>query len=584
MRNTSERQIVMKTTNITHKEFVRRKVLGMNGLAQTQTGQDPRDIEERLTFINDINEVQKDKLREYNIWYVGDGDEILNFYTRTNAIDYNTDPIYNRNKKSYFWAVSSTEGDVKRTHSGQPKNIVDTLVSIVGVPKIGVGSPDSVLAKVDARLKKILKDNKFAKLLTQESRPLTFVEGWGAFKINWDTSFRDTPILLYYRADSVDFVYKYKQLRAIIYRDYYQDEKGQNYVLYETRRIDKGPCLIIEKELFKINGNSQVLTPMKLTELKQLQDTIPVIKIENFDRFLGAPSIFYEDSSGDCYGKSIFAGKIDLFDDLDQCYSQAANGVRRSTVHEYFNSLYLERDEQSGMPIMPKDYDRKYIMYRGIKGGDGTGGIQDPVQVTQPKIDFAQYAQEEQNILLNIISGIMSPATLGIDIAKKDNAEAQREKEKVTIFTRNLVMEQERECLETVVNDLLVADEFMHSTDNSITCKNYDVYVQYDEFADTSFESKLETVLNAWQAGIMSDDMAVEYLYGNSISKEKRDRELQAIKEAKEQAEQSPQSPEDMGMFGALGADNEYNEEHVRDREQNREKLEKLELGTDTDE
>ena len=70
-------------------------------------------------------------------------------------------------------------------------------------------------------------------------------------------------------------------------------------------------------------------------------------------------------------GRSIFTGKIDLFDDLDQCYSQAANTVRRSTTHEYFNVLYLEKDERTGMPIMPKNFDRKYIMFRGGKNADG---------------------------------------------------------------------------------------------------------------------------------------------------------------------------------------------------------------------
>lgn len=540
---------------ITVKEYIRRKALGINGLVET--GIDPRTKSERLTFVNNIDEVQKNKLKEYNIWYMGDSDELLNFYTRASSIDYNTDPLYNRNKKNYFWSVAATENSVKMTHSGMPKNIIDTLVNVVGIPRLGVGRPEGTLSVLDDRLKEILDENDFNKQLIQKARPMTLVEGWGAWKINWDSDFSDTPLLVYYRADAVDFVYRSGRLIAIIYKDYYQDEKGHNYLLFETRRIGKkdgNPCLIIEKELFRINGDSEVLTPMELTSLPQLKDVTPAICIDNFNRFLGSPCIYYDDSSDDCYGRSIFTGKIDLFDDEDQCHSQAANAVRRSTVHEYFNVQYLERDEHTGMPKMPKDFDRKYIAFKGTKGGDGAvaGGL--PVQVTQPQIDFGQYSLEEQNILINIVNGIMSPATLGIDLAKKDNAEASREKEKVTIFTRNTIIAEEGKSLRAIANDLLCADELMHL--GKLTCKKYDVYCQYDEFADSSFESKLDAVIAGNQAGLMSPEMVIDFLYGDSVSKEIRDRELKYIKDQREAEQQQM----DLGQFGSLGADNAYNE------------------------
>lgn len=551
--------------NVTVKEYIRLKALGLLGMIDSNV--DPRARSERLTFVNDINDILKEKIKEYNVWYAGDADEILNFYTRNNVIDYNTDPLFNRNKKSYFWSVSSTESDIKRTHSGQPRNIVDTLVNIVGMPNIGVGvSGVSVLEKADLRLKEILEENFFARVLLQKARPLTFVEGWGAWRIDWDTNFSDVPLLVYYRADSVDFVVKSNKLIAIIYQDYFQDKKGRNYLLFETRRTERRngvPCLIIEKDLFRINGDSEVLTPVELCDLPQLKDVEKTIIIENYSGFLGCQSVIFQDNYDDLPGRSIFTGKTDLFDDLDQCMSQAANTVRRSTVHEYFNTLYLEKDQFTGMPIMPHDFDRKYIAYKGMMGGDGASGGGQPVQVTQPSLDFNSYSAEETNILLNIISGIMSPATLGIDIAKKDNAEAQREKEKVTIFTRNIVMNEEGRMLRVLMNDLLIADELMHT--GTVSCLKYDIYVIYDEFADTSFESKLETVLTAWQAGVMSDDLITEYLYGNK-GKGLKERELKFLKHQREMQEQMmvppDEDPELQGEFGELGADNEYNFEH----------------------
>jgi len=544
--------------NITIREYNRRKALGILGLIGSDI--DPRAKAERLTFVNNLDTIQKDLLNEYNLWYHGDGSELLNFFTRANAIDFNYDPLYQRNKKSYFWAISSTEADTKRTHSGQPRNIVDTLNGIIGTPQFGVGKPNAVLEVLDKRLKKILRDNKFEHLLTQKARPLTFVEGWGAWKINWNLEFRDTPILLYYRADSVDFVYKSNQLVAIIYRDYYQDEDGHNFVLFETRRLEKRrigtgenagktlPCLIIEKEAYKISGTSDIITPCELKDIPQLKDVEPEIMIENFDGLLGIPNIYFEDASGDLPGRSLYTGKLDLFDDLDQCLSQAANSVRRSTPTEVWDVNYLERDKNTGMPIMPHAFDRKYIGYKGAKSGDGLVN-NDPVRTTQPQINFSQYSDQALQILLQIVNGIMAPATLGIDIAKKDNGESQREKEKVTIFTRNLITNEEGQILRDLMEQLLIADELANK--QKITCKNYDVYVKYDDFADASFENKIETVLTAWQGGIMTDELAIQYLYKDSISAEQKKDLLKFMNEQREQSQQNPYSEDELGEMGA---------------------------------
>lgn len=541
--------------SMTVQEYIRKKALGILGLIDTNINPDAR--EERLTFVNNIQEDMVNKLREYNVWYTGDADELLNYYNRAIAIDYNVDPIWNKNKRSYFWSVSATEDDIKRTHSGQPRNITDTLVNIIGLPKISVTGPGETLEPCNKRLQKILKDNHFNKLLTQKARPLTLVEGWGAWKINWDTSFSDTPILLYYRAESVDFIYRSGRLVAIVYKDYFQDEKKHDYVLFEIRRKD-GKDLVIEKELFRMTPQTDVITPVKLSDLKQLKDIKAKIRISNYDGFLGYPCIYFEDNNDDVPGRSIFTGKIDLFDDLDQCLSQSANTVRRSTTVEYFDSMYLEKDDETGLPKMPHAFDRKYVKFKGVKNGDGNAmNSNGPVTATQPKLDFAQYDSEATHILLQIISGIMSPATLGIDIAKKDNAEAQREKEKVTIFTRNTVCDEEGEILAIIVNDLLCADELMHH--KKISCHEYSVSVRYDEFADASFEKKLETVLSGWREGLISDKLAVNYIHGNNLSKEEKDEEVKFI----EAQRNATQQMSNLGQFGEEGAENEYNEENA---------------------
>ncbi len=527
------------------KERRRQHIMSMVGGLVQYEGEVSED---RSTLINDPDRILEQTINEYNLWYEGDGDGLLNFYTKQNMFDYNYEPFYSRNKRNYFWTISSTEGDIKRTHSGQPRNIVDTLVNIMPFPQIHIGKVGDMNNPLEVRLSDIIKYSGLKNIYKQEQMPLTMVEGWGCYKINWDLDISDYPILVYYRATNVDFVYKMNKIIGIVFRDYYVTEKDKRYMLEETRRIANDPktgqrMLIIEKELFKANKHNQYVEKVDFSEVKQLSDVIDYIEISNCDILLAEPAIFFKDTSPlGGYGRSIFAGKIDLFDDLDQCLSQESNSIRKSTPIEYIDTEYLERD-QNGLPKQPRAYDRKYTMYRGARDTDGNNKSM-PVQTTQPNINFEQYSTAAISILLQILNGIISPATFGIDIAKKDNAEAQREKEKVTIFTRNGITDVETEILDNLCSQLLCAYEFMHT--GEIKQHHYDISVQFSEFADDSYENKLQVLGQAYDSEIISDRMFMKKLYGDTLSKEEFEEELKWLKE-------HHTLPRDQGMKGILG-------------------------------
>lgn len=570
-----------KTTLLTIKEYIRRKAFGI-GQGSIETGISPNVRANETTFINDPNEIQRLKLEEYNVWYAGDSAGILNFYTRADFIDFNYDPIYNRNMRNLFWAQSASEQDYKRTHSGQPRNLVDTLSGIVGVPHLGGTNVEN-----KERLKVILKENNYDELLSQEARPLTLVEGWGGWKINFNEDISDTPILLYYRANSVDFIYRNRRLVCIVYQDYYTDDDDKKYVLFETRRLErrdivdentgiraKKLCLIIEKELFRfLNEDVDRIEKVSLTTLPELEDTIPCLIIENCPYFLGAPNIYYHDSTELSPGRSIFTGKIDLFDDLDKALSQSSNAMTRSTPIEYIDSQYLERDENTGQPKQPKLFDRKYIMISSVLGGDGQMNRQ-PITVTQPQIDFNSYNAAAKEILMQILNGILSPATIGLEVAKDQNALAQREKEKVTIFTRNGIIKTEKAIQESIMYQLLIADQLLHSEENYNTIErpendaDWGITVVYDEFAGASFDAKLETVLTGWQGGLLSDEIAIEYLFSDA-PEETREKALKFIEDRRKEEQQlagrgdgeSVPTDDELAELGAaLGGDNPEND------------------------
>lgn len=529
---------------MTLKQWIQKKVLGL--LKVSQNNQLPSE-EERLTYINDKQAMARMRVREYNVWYAGDSEELLNFYTHGNTISYYYEPFYMRNKKGYFWAINSTESDIKRTHSGQPKNIVDILTAIMGLPEVVGGQKDLAESynKVNKILQAIIEDNNFWDTYEQEQVPYTMVEGWGCWKIAWDTDVSQYPIPMYYRAENVDFIYKLNRITGVIFKDYYSDGK-RRYLITETRYIAHGD-LIIDKEIFEVLGAVDDEASLKKVDFKEIEAFSHIEKkliVEGYTGLLAVPCIFLKDPTGDTPGRSLFAGKVDLFDDLDQALSQSANTVRKSTPVEYFDTDFLERDRQTGMPIQPKVYDRKYIMVKGATTADGTSMSREPVTVTQPNLDFSKYSTEAVQILLQIMNGIISPATLGMDIAKKDNAEAQREKEKVTVFTRNKLARAEKKILEKLFNELLIANELMHT--GTITVFDYTISVNYPEFADESFENKITILGEMLVKGALSYKMYLTKLYGGSLSEEDYKQELEFLEEYHKGQEENPFGDEEM--------------------------------------
>ena len=499
-----------------------------------------RPDDDRTTFINDNEKLGRMKLKEYNVWYDGDGDELLNFYTRENYIGFNYEPFYMRNKKNYFWAISSTEAQIKRTHSGQPRNIVDTLVNIMPFPLISAGEDTN-------KLQAVVRESGLEQVYKDEQLPLTLVEGWGCWKINWDKDVSDYPSVEYVSAENVDFIYKNGKIIGIVFKNYYTSDK-KRYLLLETRSIEWRPnnaaaegsegerVLVITNELYELPMNMAATdddTPLKKVDLKTVPALASVeerIEIGPFDKLFAVPCVLLGNTSRQWgYGRSIFTGKIDLFDDLDQALSQSSNAVRLSTPIEYIDEEYLERDK-NGLPKKPKAYDRKYVMMKGQKNGDGVSTGQ-PVQITQPSVEFSRYSDHAVQILLQILNGILSPATLGIDIAKKDNAAAQREKEKVTIFTRNALINGEERILRSLMEQMLMAKEFMDT--GAVSVHAYDISVKFNEFADDSFENKLEALGKAYDMEEISTDMYLNKLYGDTLSDEERAAEKEFLESAR---------------------------------------------------
>lgn len=486
----------------------------------------------RYTFINDEDTIKEQRLNECRIWYVGDSDELQNYYTNRDLSGNAREPIYNRNKPNYFWgiAVQGDERPIKKVHSGIPRAIVDTLSNAIGMPDIDEEKNHDVI-------KKIIEANDFVRKLTQEARPLTLVEGWGGWKVNFDKNISDYPIFQFYEGKDVDYVVKSGVLIGMIFRDYYKIE-GKNYVFLETRRIDNGNS-IIEFELYRYDKSNEV-TKVPLNTIEELCG-LPEegYCIEGLKKLLAVPCKYFFDVFNKDYGRSIFTGKLDIFDDIDQCLSQASQTDRVSTPVEYYPVDLLERDKNGGTK-MPNVYNRQFIEAPSYPDGDGKSTTK--IDTSQPQLNFNQYIERYRALIDIALTGVLSPASMGIDVSKKDNAEAQREKEKVTIFTRNNIMDAETKELKDLFAIALMLKEYMDK--GSISLTDYDISVKYCEFASPTFESMSTILLPMWSAGAISTEMYVDKLYGDNLSEEEKQKEIAKLEEQR-QADNM-----DLGDFG----------------------------------
>ena len=489
------------------------KFLRIEHLAENPTG-------DRLNFISDDDAIRMQRLKESKLWYIGDDSELLNFYTNENIYDFNRNPIYNRNKKNYFWALSANECSIKRVHDNLAHDIVDTLVNVIG--NFDAKSPDP---NVDKLIDRIVDESDVRVMVNQQEMPLTLAEGYGAFKYTFDSEMSDVPLVEYYPAENVRFIYKRKKLVGVVFVDYYKNDKNDDYVLLETRRIINGSSRI-EFDLYKLEKND-----MKPVSLDTLPDTKDLPEegwqVDGLNEVLATPTIFFYDSNNPEYGRSIFEGKIGLLDDLDQIRSQASQTVRVSTPVEYYDSESMAFNKD-GRPMPPTAFNRQFIAKEPMR--DGNGNVRDKsIDTTQPNLDFNQYDVAAEAVRNAILSGILSPATMGIDVSRKDNADAQREKEKVTIMTRNNVIERQIRIVKDLLKKCLMLAEYMQT--GQITMKDYDIDVTYDEFANPSFENELQYLAGALQSRSISPEMYIDKLYGTSLSDEQKRHELEFIQQ-----------------------------------------------------
>ena len=206
----------------------------------------------------------------------------------------------------------------------------------------------------------------------------------------------------------------------------------------------------------------------------------------------------------------------------------------------YVPDCLIPHDPETGQLIKPNPFDNRYLAAEG----DMREGQKNQIMMEQPAIPHESYLASYITALDLCLQGVISPSTLGIDTKKLDNAEAQREKEKTTLYTRNSIVEAMQETLPNIVGMCINANNILHKQ----SIEEVKVNIPFGEYANPSFESQVETVAKAKQGGIMSIERCVEELYGDSLDEHCKEEEIARLK-----AEQGIQDLEEPAVNMELG-------------------------------
>lgn len=449
--------------------------------------------ESRIVTITEPLSYRTNVLRN-RLWFRGDASELDQFYKQTG-----TDAV----GKARFWAaVPSHNMTIRKIHSGMPAMITERLSDIV------VADLEAIEVDKETAWDDISKDNAFDELLGQNIIDV-LVAGDGAYKITVDTAVTQYPIIEFYSGDQVEYRRHRGRLHEVVFFTDYT-LKGKDYRLEETYGAG-----YIRYQLYDAYGKGVPLTTVP--------DTAKLANIEYDGKFIMAvPLMIFRSSKWEGRGKSLFDSKSDNFDALDEVVSQWWDAIRAGRVQKYIPDDLVPKNPETGAPMRSNPFDNQFIKIDSSMAEDA----KDQITMLQPQILYEAFVGSYASALDMCLQGIMSPSTLGIDLKKTDNAEAQREKEKATLYTRGKIIDALNEVLPRLVETVLK----VHDTMQGHAVGKYTVSVKFGEYASPSFDAVVETVGKARTFGVMSVERAVEEMYGDTWTDEEKAEEVARLK------------------------------------------------------
>ena len=436
------------------------------------------------------------------LWYRGNPYELEQFYHQIDS---------SINHTSGFWASIPEAEKIRKIHSGLPALLVDTLAYIVKSDMANVQFDNSSHQDLwDDIANDIDFDHVVSKAITD-----TLVVGDGAFRIAIDTDVTQYPIVEYYSGDQVDYLMCGGKLFGVYFWiDKFDGRK--KYRLRERHELHDERCHV-SYALFQ--GDKKV----PLSTLPELSKLLPVEIEGNY--LLAVPLRFYDRPGSNIRGRSIYSGKTGVFDAHDEVISQWIDAIRAGRVKNYIPRGMIPTDPHTGALCSVNSFGANFVQVESPV----TEGTVAKIETVQPDIKYDAFLASYSATLDMCLQGILSPATLGIDVGKMSSGEAQREKKDVTGHTRNTITAALEKVLPKLAAAIMMTYDHIHG--NSVSL--YEPKVSFGEYGSPDFDSRIESVSKAASASIMSIESQVEELWGDTKDDTWKAQEVIRIKQLK---------------------------------------------------
>ena len=467
----------------------------------------PVTILEPHTFLSDV-------IRN-KLWYRGDSAELEQYYQKTARWDV---------EKARFWAAKA-QGSVRKMHSGIVSIVVDRYKDIVMADMDNISFDNGTL-EIEELWEEIFQGADLNNVIS-DGIVGTLSSGDGAFKVTADEC-SPYPIVEFYDAENVAYVYTHSKLKEVKFYTAYKSG-NKDFRLEET--YGHG---YVKYKLYDDYGRE--------VSLKQLPETAHFMDIGiEGDLMLAVPLKVLPSTKYKGRGKALFDAKTDVLDGLDEVISQWMDAIRMGRIKRYIPENLIPKDPVDGTMLPANPFDNDFIAI----GDNMAEKATQQVEISQPQISYEAYVSSYASFLDMVLQGIISPSTLGIDLKKTDNAESQREKEKVTLHVRGKIVDALNEAIPELIRVIMQCYDIMCGK----TPGAYDPSVKFGEYASPDFGTTVETVGKAKQYGVMSLETSVDQLYGDTWTQEEKEAEIARLK-----AEQGIAEVEEPGINQSAGS------------------------------
>lgn len=453
--------------------------------------------------------------REYKLWANSNPDKLLYFYKTQHTVT--TDGVmYNRQP---FWRWVGTKPSVAKFHYPAPESILNYMKSLLfgtGI-EITIYDDDKNKAKELNEIKDEMLEEININHLLQVSSFMETYSGTLAYRFVIDTDISDTPIIIPYPAERIEFTKKYDRAMEVIFKDYH---KIKDKVYTQKSIYGYG---YIDYELYNDKGKQVPLNAITQTEnLKPVvfkgKDGKPIKMLMcSWKQNRTHSNEFPEE----LYGGSDFEGIIDSFHIIDETYSTKVNYQRKTRPIVSYSIDALPRDK-SGNVRKPKEWEHDGIELDPRQTADDLSKLIYR-SVTEINMDgYDKAIEEEMKTIFQKIGIAYSSAGL-ISLPSNVSNEALTTIEKATVVTRdNKIALWKPFLIDTMIlafiyKDLIEAgvkenaDGLIYTVD--VEKYDFNIAVEFPDYHNQSFNEKLEIVSKAYREGLIDLKTAIEWLY-----------------------------------------------------------------------